>query len=184
MMVVFFCLFGCGASGSQPTNESPQPRSDAGVASSAPTEDRSATESGGEIAYPMPATIRVDVHLPGPEVERYLTGTISQEGASWFLVGCISAVRGSCRATQRVALGEADTRRIRTELALVFTTPVSCAQPTPGPGDREYTLTIDGNPHTGFLPSDPAAIPSRIEASVCQAMNRLAWWIVQRFEQR
>lgn len=174
-VAVSLCLLGCSAS---------QPQNEASGATSAPADARSGAGSARGPDYPMPTTIQADVHVPGPEAERYLTGTIEQDGGSWFLIGCFSSLRGSCRATSRAALSDADTRRIRTELALVFTTPVSCAQWTPEPGDREYRLTIDGNTHTGFLPADPAAIPGRTQDNVCRAMDRLAWWIVQRFNQR
>lgn len=130
----------------------------------------------------MPASILARVHLPGPDAERQLSIAIRQEEGSWFMSGCITAIGGPCTETSRIALGDEDTLFIRTQLSLVFTTPVSCAQPEPGPDDREYRITIDGHDQLGYLPADPAAIPERTTDSVCNAMSRLAWWMAQRFQ--
>lgn len=175
-------LLCCCGSEPRTTRESPAPRVDASAPFQVSTDGGSAAESSREIAYPMPSKIQAHVHLPGPNAERHLSVTIQQENGSWLMSGCVSSVSGSCFATSRVTLGEGDTSYIRVQLALVFTTPVSCAEAPPEPGDREYRLTIDGHDHRGFLPADITAVPACTSASVCQAMNRLAWWIAQRFE--
>lgn len=185
-LMIAVLLVGCGTSEQRVSSESPPQEATQGQMSTeispAKTPPAKSTGNAHPATAQMPRTIHADVHLPGTDASRFLTATIENNAGSWSMSGCISAVRGACNRTRQIPLTVEDVQTIRTEIFLFMQTPVSCAQPQPGPTDRTYRLIIDNGQMDGFLPADPAAIPQYTDARVCDAMNRLAWWITQRFQ--
>lgn len=128
---------------------------------------------------PRATTLHAEVGLPGASPARFVNVTVEMGAAPWAMEGCVASAAGTCRATQRVVLTEAERASLRAHLDALARVPL-CEPEGFAPGDPPYTFSIPGRAFAGHLPARVADLPART-AGPCGAPARLAWWIAQRF---
>jgi hypothetical protein len=123
-------------------------------------------------------SIHVTLAMPGPDAARFVTATLEQ-GPPLAVFGCVSSVSGACRRTTQIELDHDAGAELDALVTAVRAIP-RCEPEAIVPGDREYTLTLDGAPreYTGHLPAAEAELASR-DAGPCRADARLAWWVAR-----
>lgn len=129
--------------------------------------------------HPLPARIRAAVGMPGPAPVSYANVTLDLGSLPWVMVGCVSRLSGSCFATRRVTLTDADRSALVGRIQEVYSMPL-CEREGFAPGDPSYTMDFPASHYAGHLPVDPRAIPART-GGPCAAPTRLAWWLAERF---
>lgn len=128
---------------------------------------------------PLPARIRAAVGLPGTAALSFANVTLDLGPLPWTMVGCTSRLAGTCFATQRVTLTDADRAALVTRVQEVLNLG-RCGPLGGAPGEPAYTIDFPAAHYAGHLPADPAAIPART-SDPCAAPSRLAWWLAERF---
>lgn len=129
--------------------------------------------------HPLPARIRASVGMPGPAPVSYANVTVELGALPWVMVGCVSRVSGTCFATRRVTLTDADRAALVTRVQEVYAVPL-CEREASAPGDPAYTMDFPANHYAGHLPADARNVASRTTGP-CAAPTRLAWWLAERF---
>jgi hypothetical protein len=120
------------------------------------------------------------VHLPGADASRFANISIHIDAMPWTMSGCVSAVRGACRATQRVEMTADDRGAYVGHWQAVFAMG-RCEPLARLSGDRLFTLSSSGGgTYEDPLPADPSQIAART-AEPCAAPARLVVWAVRRF---
>jgi len=128
---------------------------------------------------PLPARIHAIVGMPGTSTTRYTNVTLDLGPLPWTMIGCVSRVEGTCFATRRVVLSDADRVVLVTRVQEVYAVE-RCEPEGFSPGDPRYAMDFPANHYAGHLPADPRAIAART-AGPCAAPTRLAWWLAERF---
>lgn len=129
--------------------------------------------------HPLPARIHANVGMPGAGPASYANVDLDLGPLPWVMVGCVSRVAGTCFATQRVTLTDADRAALVTRIQEVYAVPL-CEREGFAPGDPDYTMDFPATHYAGHLPADPRAIAART-VGPCAAPTRLAWWLAERF---
>ncbi len=128
---------------------------------------------------PLPARIRVQVGMPGSAPTNYANVTLDLGPLPWTMIGCVSRVAGTCFATQRVVLSDADRVVLVTRVQEVYAVP-RCEPEGFFPGDPTYSMDFPADHYAGHLPAAPRDLARRTEGA-CAAPARLAWWLAERF---
>jgi len=128
----------------------------------------------------MPALTTVHVHLPGADANQHLNVTIDLgSGPDWTIEGCVANVIGICKATSQVTLSpEQRIAYVRLWNDLVSMSP--CKPGSPALSTRPFDISSSVGSWAGALPADAATI-SAPRPGPCEAPDRLAIWVAQRF---
>jgi hypothetical protein len=137
-----------------------------------------ASSATAQLRVPLPRRLSGSVGLPDSPSPRFANVTVEFGPGDWAVVGCVSAISGSCLASRRVVLTPAQQSELL-ELWADVTAMPRCEPAGFVPGDPEYSLETGAVSYRGHLPAASANLAVRL-AGRCLADARLAWWLAQQ----
>lgn len=119
----------------------------------------------------------VEMMAPGLDRARFVHASLT-DGSPLVITGCVMPERAPCEESMRVVLDDDAGEELDALLDDLGETP-RCEPAGIEPGDREFTLTVEGGAtYTGPIPADPTRVAARA-AGPCRADARLAWWLAR-----